>query len=186
MFCEHAAQKGLGRLPCAVRVLGKDFDISLGVVADVRQLRQGRQAVRPAADRGGSLGLHLRPSEVAPPAPGSAPERWALAGRPRRPGRALGPSGPSGRDILASWGHRHRNGPLRSMSRRPSLSRTGPPMTLSNCPRSGEARHGFLERLPPGYAEQTAPQVAARDWAEIFRLLTRGQRCRAGSWPRGG
>ena len=41
-------------------------------------------------------------------------------------------------------------------------------------PSEREARHGFLERLPPGYAEQTAPQVAARDWAEIFRLLTRG------------
>ena len=65
MFCEHAAEKGLGRLR-AVRVIGKDFDMSFGAVADVRQLRQGRQAVglavrrdgqaRPApADGGGGL-----------------------------------------------------------------------------------------------------------------------------------
>lgn len=38
-------------------------------------------------------------------------------------------------------------------------------------PSEREARHRFLQYLPPGYAEQTAPQVAARDWAEIFRLL---------------
>ena len=69
MFCEHAAQKGLGRLR-AVRVLGKDFDMSFGVVADVRQLRQGRQAVRPAADRGGQ------------PRPAPAPVRGGPA-RPR-------------------------------------------------------------------------------------------------------
>jgi hypothetical protein len=60
MFCEHAAQKGLGRLR-AVRVLGKDFDISFGAVADVRQVRQGRQAARAAGDRDGQL----RPSPVA-------------------------------------------------------------------------------------------------------------------------
>jgi hypothetical protein len=69
MFCEHAAQKGLGRLR-AVRVLGKGFDMSFGAIADVRQLRQGRQAVRPGADRGGQ------------PRPAPAPVRGG-PGRPR-------------------------------------------------------------------------------------------------------
>ena len=44
LFCERAVEKGLGRLR-AVRVLGKDFDISMAAVADVRQARRlGPQA----------------------------------------------------------------------------------------------------------------------------------------------
>jgi hypothetical protein len=46
VFCERALEKGLGQLR-AVRVLGKDFDISLAAVADVRLARQARQGVRP-------------------------------------------------------------------------------------------------------------------------------------------
>ncbi|MGO9657060.1 MAG: hypothetical protein ACLP7F_01645 [Acidimicrobiales bacterium] len=38
-------------------------------------------------------------------------------------------------------------------------------------PAARAARQRFLERLPPGYAEKTAPEVAARDWLEISRLL---------------
>jgi glutamate dehydrogenase len=38
---------------------------------------------------------------------------------------------------------------------------------------TGEARQMFLESLPPGYAEETEPDVAARDWVEISRLLAR-------------
>jgi hypothetical protein len=51
-------------------VLGKGFDMSFGAIADVRQLRQGRQAVRPGADRGGQ------------PRPAPAPVRGG-PGRPR-------------------------------------------------------------------------------------------------------
>ena len=47
MFTERALEKGLGRVR-AVRVLGKDFDISRAAAADVRQSRQARQGVRPA------------------------------------------------------------------------------------------------------------------------------------------
>ena len=38
-------------------------------------------------------------------------------------------------------------------------------------PSARAARQRFLECLPPGYAEKTAPEVAARDWLEISRLL---------------
>jgi len=38
-------------------------------------------------------------------------------------------------------------------------------------PPAGAARQMFLDSLPPGYAEETAPEVAARDWAEMSRLL---------------
>ncbi len=38
-------------------------------------------------------------------------------------------------------------------------------------PSAGLARRRFLDSLPPGYAEETAPEVAAQDWAEITRLL---------------
>jgi glutamate dehydrogenase len=35
-------------------------------------------------------------------------------------------------------------------------------------------REVFLAGLPPGYAEETAPEVAARDWAEMSKLLAGG------------
>ena len=38
-------------------------------------------------------------------------------------------------------------------------------------PPAGAARQMFLDSLPPGYAEETAPAVAARDWVEMSRLL---------------
>jgi glutamate dehydrogenase len=40
-------------------------------------------------------------------------------------------------------------------------------------PVMGAARQTFLDGLPPGYVEETAPEVAARDWVEISRLLAR-------------
>lgn len=62
LFCERAAQTGLGRLR-AVRVLAKDFDLSLGAVADVRQIRQARQSSQPAVKQGGQPAVpeHRRP-----------------------------------------------------------------------------------------------------------------------------
>ncbi|MGA3219626.1 MAG: NAD-glutamate dehydrogenase domain-containing protein [Acidimicrobiales bacterium] len=41
-------------------------------------------------------------------------------------------------------------------------------------PSARAARQRFLECLPPGYAEETAPEVAAQDWVEISRLLALG------------
>jgi hypothetical protein len=60
IFCAHAAEKGLGRLR-AVRVLGKDFDLSLAAAADVRQARVTPGTLRPE-------GVPRRP-----PSPGSRP-----------------------------------------------------------------------------------------------------------------
>lgn len=47
-------------------------------------------------------------------------------------------------------------------------------MTVSNCPRNGRLVIGSSSAYPPGYAEQTAPQVAARDWAEDLQVADRG------------
>ena len=40
-------------------------------------------------------------------------------------------------------------------------------------PGSDAGKHGeaFLRSVPPGYAEQTAPQEASIDWVELYRLL---------------
>jgi len=62
IFCTHAVQKGLGRLR-AVRVLGKDFDLSLAAMADVRQARLGPRTV-------GQDGPPRRP---LPPSSGPSP-----------------------------------------------------------------------------------------------------------------
>jgi hypothetical protein len=72
LFCEHAAEKGLGRLR-AVRVLGKDFDISLAAAADVRQARQARQARqggRPTVGQDGQPRPSMAPGPAAPSRPG--------------------------------------------------------------------------------------------------------------------
>jgi hypothetical protein len=73
MFCEKAVEKGLGRLR-AVRVLGKDFDLSLAAVADVRQIRQ--------APREGPVGQARRPAVGQDHQPLPAPGR--AAARPSR------------------------------------------------------------------------------------------------------
>lgn len=70
LFCERAAEKGMGRLR-AVRVLGKDFDISLAAVADVRQARQARGArqVRPTVGRDGQARPPMTPGPALPRRP---------------------------------------------------------------------------------------------------------------------
>jgi hypothetical protein len=71
LFCEHAVERGMGRLR-GVRVLGKDFDISLAAVADVRQARQARQARqgrRPTVRQDGQP----RPAMAPGPAAASRP-----------------------------------------------------------------------------------------------------------------
>jgi hypothetical protein len=78
LFCEHAAERGLGRLR-AVRVLGKDFDLSFAAVADVRQARQARQARQTGQGAQAAV------------SPGRAPRRPAGRGPVPPPRPLLGP-----------------------------------------------------------------------------------------------
>jgi hypothetical protein len=59
MFCERALERGLGRVR-AVRLLGKDFDISMTAVADVR----------PARRTGPATSSANQPRRLLPPGPG--------------------------------------------------------------------------------------------------------------------
>ncbi len=75
-FCERAAETGLGTLR-AVRMLGKDFDISLSAVADVGQNPPG--TAEPPTRDGTGRPCRGTGAETAPALGGAG------AGAPRRP-----------------------------------------------------------------------------------------------------
>ncbi len=159
LFCDRAAETGLGRLR-AVRVLGKDFDISLGPVADVQANppSTAEPPTRAGTGRTGTGSTGARTGAGTTPAisgpgpaglkPASAPHvsagRWCSA--PSTTSLAGWRAARPDADILALWAHPRRTGPVCSTPK-PTCS------WASEAPlREGPlGRHGAPEvpRLPP-------------------------------------